>query len=340
MQKEYRRLFSLNLALLMLLTVMGPLSGPAAKASDDTVYTVDGQSFTGDGSGKGWTYKTDTLTLDNYAGGAIVFPRSLKIQVSGSCSVTALEGAGISTTLVEIKFLPDSSLRVVGGSGSPAVEATVNWLGIRLPGELTAISGGSGVPALRAGTSIQIGGTTVKVNENVSVKAGSDEQSLEEVASYSGQECVQTSCDQVVLRFDPNGGTLNGEMIRLGLVDRVQAYIAPKLFGGADRYYTPFLSPNANFEFQTKELREIDPENNRDLPVVPQILTNRAEYFIWAARECESRGYGEVNLNLGCPSGTVTGKKKGAGLLAYPEEIGSLRCCGNCWMESLMLCRT
>ena len=73
------------------------------------------------------------------------------------------------------------------------------------------------------------------------------------------------------------------------------------LFGPADRYYTPFLSPNANFEFQTKELQEIAPENNQDLPVVPQILTNRAEYFIWAAKECQSRGYGEVNLNLGCP---------------------------------------
>ena len=96
------------------------------------------------------------------------------------------------------------------------------------------------------------------------------------------------------------------------------------LFGGADRYYTPFLSPNANFEFQTKELREIDPENNRGLPVVPQILTNRAEYFVWAARECQSRGYKEVNLNLGCPSGTVTGKKKGAGLLREPALLREL----------------
>lgn len=88
-----------------------------------------------------------------------------------------------------------------------------------------------------------------------------------------------------------------------------------EVFGAADRYYTPFLSPNANFEFQTKELQEIDPEHNRGLSVVPQILTNRAEYFVWAARQCRSRGYDEVNLNLGCPSGTVTGKKKGAGLL-------------------------
>ena len=100
--------------------------------------------------------------------------------------------------------------------------------------------------------------------------------------------------------------------------------VQAELFGGADAYYTPFLSPNANFEFQTKELREIDPENNRGLPVVPQILTNRAEYFAWAARECQSRGYGEVNLNLGCPSGTVTGKKKGAGLLREPEILRQL----------------
>ena len=100
--------------------------------------------------------------------------------------------------------------------------------------------------------------------------------------------------------------------------------VQAELFGGADAYYTPFLSPNANFEFQTKELREIDPENNRNLPVVPQILTNRAEYFVWAARECRSRGYAEVNLNLGCPSGTVTGKKKGAGLLHEPEILREL----------------
>lgn len=101
-----------------------------------------------------------------------------------------------------------------------------------------------------------------------------------------------------------------------------QVYAA--LFGAADRYYTPFLSPNANFEFQTKELQEIDPENNRDLPVVPQILTNRAEYFIWAAKECRARGYTEVNLNLGCPSGTVTGKNKGAGLLREPDILRPL----------------
>lgn len=100
--------------------------------------------------------------------------------------------------------------------------------------------------------------------------------------------------------------------------------VQSELFGGADRYYTPFLSPNANFEFQAKELQEIDPEHNRDLFVVPQILTNRPEYFVWAAKECQSRGYSEVNLNLGCPSGTVTAKNKGAGLLRERDILRAL----------------
>ena len=54
------------------------------------------------------------------------------------------------------------------------------------------------------------------------------------------------------------------------------------LFGGADRYYTPFLSPNANLTFTTKEENEIDPTHNAGYPVVPQLLTNRAPYFLWA----------------------------------------------------------
>ena len=54
---------------------------------------------------------------------------------------------------------------------------------------------------------------------------------------------------------------------------------------------------------------------------MPQLLTNRSEHFVWAARELQARGYQEVNFNLGCPSGTVTAKRKGSGLLACPEEL-------------------
>ena len=86
-----------------------------------------------------------------------------------------------------------------------------------------------------------------------------------------------------------------------------------EIFGGADKYYTPFLSPNANLCFQAKELREVT-QNEPDL--VPQLLTNSAEYFIWGARELQKLGYREINFNLGCPSGTVVAKHKGSGLLS------------------------
>ena len=95
------------------------------------------------------------------------------------------------------------------------------------------------------------------------------------------------------------------------------------IFGGMDKYFTPFLSPNGNLTFQRKELDEVT-QGERD--TVPQLLTNRGAYFVWAARELYAMGYREVNFNLGCPSGTVTAKHKGAGLLTYPEELE--RCLG------------
>ncbi|WP_024735357.1 tRNA dihydrouridine synthase [Enterocloster asparagiformis] len=92
-------------------------------------------------------------------------------------------------------------------------------------------------------------------------------------------------------------------------------------FGGVDKYFTPFLSPNQNHRFTAKEEKDVLPEHNEGIPLVPQILTNRAEDFIWAAGEMKARGYREVNLNLGCPSGTVVSKYKGAGFLARQEAL-------------------
>lgn len=91
--------------------------------------------------------------------------------------------------------------------------------------------------------------------------------------------------------------------------------IQSKHFTAADKYYTPFISPTQNHLFTNRELAEILPENNEGLFVVPQLIGHNAEDFLWAAGELKAMGYGEVNLNLGCPSGTVTKKKKGAGLL-------------------------
>ena len=89
-----------------------------------------------------------------------------------------------------------------------------------------------------------------------------------------------------------------------------------------DKYFTPFISakPKKNLSFQ--EICEVSPERNEGMYVVPQILTCNAEDFIRTAQLLkEDYGHQEVNLNLGCPSGTVTAKGKGAGFLAEPQKL-------------------
>ena len=90
-----------------------------------------------------------------------------------------------------------------------------------------------------------------------------------------------------------------------------------EVFGALDRYYTPFISPlpQVGAPLSKRYSRELDPANNQGLDVVPQLLTNDADRFVWTAQLLADRGYKEVNLNLGCPSGTVVAKEKGSGLL-------------------------
>jgi tRNA-dihydrouridine synthase len=109
-----------------------------------------------------------------------------------------------------------------------------------------------------------------------------------------------------------------------GVTDSIFRNTFKKYFGGVDKYYTPFISPNSTFKFTTREFKDIDPEKNDINTTVPQLLTNKAEHFLWAAGEIASLGFKEINFNLGCPSGTVVAKKKGSGLLYYPEELDSM----------------
>lgn len=82
-----------------------------------------------------------------------------------------------------------------------------------------------------------------------------------------------------------------------------------------DKYYAPFISPGNHKKLTSKESSDVAPENNKGICLVPQVLTNDAGCFLRTAEHLEALGYTEVNLNLGCPSGTVVAKHKGAGLL-------------------------
>ena len=92
-------------------------------------------------------------------------------------------------------------------------------------------------------------------------------------------------------------------------------------FPEIDRYYMPFISAHASHSMKHKEKEDIRPDNNAGLFGIPQVLTKCAEDFAWTVRELSEIGYREVNLNLGCPSPTVTTKGRGAAFLGRPEEL-------------------
>lgn len=108
-----------------------------------------------------------------------------------------------------------------------------------------------------------------------------------------------------------------------GLTGSLFRKIHHELFPGADRYYTPFISPTAERVFTAREKREILPDITRGIPLVPQLLTRNAGDFLWAARSLADMGYEEVNLNLGCPSRTVTAKGKGSAMLGDVDALRS-----------------
>lgn len=108
-----------------------------------------------------------------------------------------------------------------------------------------------------------------------------------------------------------------------GLTDSIYRKLHHQYFGGPDRYYTPFLSPTVHRALTAREARELPKADSIGFSVVPQVLTKSAEDFLWLASVCRDLGYEEINLNLGCPSGTVTAKGKGAGMLRDLDTLDS-----------------
>lgn len=90
-------------------------------------------------------------------------------------------------------------------------------------------------------------------------------------------------------------------------------------FSGIDTYYTPFVTGT---HLSKKEQRDICKENNAGMDVVVQVLSNQTDDFLSVAHiVSEEFGYDHINLNLGCPSATVSSRKRGAGFLSVPDRL-------------------
>jgi len=109
-----------------------------------------------------------------------------------------------------------------------------------------------------------------------------------------------------------------------GVTDAIYRSTYAEYFGGIDLAVAPFVTTHTGRRIKPAHVRELRPEDNRSMPVIPQVLTKNAEDFITLADHLFDMGYGIINLNCGCPFPQVANKGRGSGLLCDPDYLDRL----------------
>ena len=94
-----------------------------------------------------------------------------------------------------------------------------------------------------------------------------------------------------------------------------------KCFSGVDRFYSPWIRYDGKGEIKKSQIRDVDPENNAGIDLIPQIMCKEASDFVNLSKYLDKLGYSEVNWNLGCPYPMVTKRGFGSSLLSKPQLI-------------------
>ena len=105
-----------------------------------------------------------------------------------------------------------------------------------------------------------------------------------------------------------------------GYTDDVYRRIHHELMGGIQTYYTPFLRMEGG-GVRSKDMRDIRPEFNEGVPVVPQIIVKSMKEFDFLTGIVEEKGYTRVDINMGCPFPLQAKHGRGSGLLAHVDII-------------------
>ncbi len=106
-----------------------------------------------------------------------------------------------------------------------------------------------------------------------------------------------------------------------GFTDFVYRKCYHQVFGGISEYYIPYISFGPGKKIRNSQFREILPENNRQVPVIPQVLCSNVDELVLLASEIENFGYKKINLNLGCPYPMATKRGRGTALLENEESL-------------------
>lgn len=109
-----------------------------------------------------------------------------------------------------------------------------------------------------------------------------------------------------------------------GITDAPFRNVFKKHFGGIDKFYTPFFTGIQKDHAKNLQVEEIDPRCNDVGTLTPQILSTDADEILRFAKQCKQLGYKEINLNMGCPFPRVANKKRGCGLMPYPDKVEAI----------------
>ena len=103
-----------------------------------------------------------------------------------------------------------------------------------------------------------------------------------------------------------------------GVTDNVWRMAQHSVFGGVDAYYAPFMRVEHG-EVRRKDLRDVDPQRNQGITLIPQILACQPDHALMMVDALQQMGYSRIDINLGCPFPPIALHRKGSGMLAYPE---------------------
>ncbi|HCR89051.1 MAG TPA: dihydrouridine synthase, partial [Prolixibacteraceae bacterium] len=109
-----------------------------------------------------------------------------------------------------------------------------------------------------------------------------------------------------------------------GFTDFIYRRTQAEIFGHIDNYFCPYISVGKQQQIRNSQLKDVLPENNQGIHVVPQVLFSDGNEFRELCKLLEGFGYREINLNLGCPYPMVTNRGRGSALLQKPETIGEI----------------
>ena len=109
-----------------------------------------------------------------------------------------------------------------------------------------------------------------------------------------------------------------------GFTDYLFRNVYSQHFTGIDLAISPFISLTEGDKININRIRDLYPTNNKLLKVIPQLLGNDPLQFINMSDRLYEFGYEEVNWNLGCPIKKIAHKKRGSGMLPYPELLDQL----------------